>query len=193
MLGRFTQNIVLGHFFHEQLQAAFLRRDILAVDLIDQQRLVLQHVGKRHGDAVAVGTLDGDGVDIHVNLSHLNQQGDRDAGQLVNDNARTEMDSDAYRREYDALSAQYKQATDRIQEIDEELRSREARKKQIALFLRMFEKQEADVEFDPGAFVAMVERVVVQQKMKTKCIGVKFELRNGQEWKIRFKKGDDAG
>ncbi|MBQ2990525.1 MAG: hypothetical protein IJD60_04450, partial [Clostridia bacterium] len=105
----------------------------------------------------------------------------------------TELDQEEYRREYDQLSAQYKQATNRIQEIDEELRSREARKKQIALFLRMFEKQEADVEFDPGAFVAMVERVVVQQKMKIKCIGVKFELRNGQEWKIRFKKGDDAG
>ena len=112
---------------------------------------------------------------------------------LVNGNARLEMDSDAYRREYDALSVEYRQATDRIREIDEELSSREARKKRIELFLRMFEKQEADVEFDPGTFVAMVERVVVQQKMKIKCIGVKFELRNGQEWKIRFKKGDDAG
>ena len=95
------------------------------------------------------------------------------------------MDSDAYRREYDALSAQYKQATDRIQEIDEELCSREARKRQIALFLRMFEKQEADVEFDAGTFVAMVERVVVNRIIGND-IRLKYVLRNGLEMVIEI-------
>jgi len=96
------------------------------------------------------------------------------------------MDPEAYRREYDALSAQYKQATDRIQEIDEELRGREARKKQIALFLRMFECQEADVEFDAGTFVAMVERVVISRVEGDKGLGLRFILRNGQEILIRI-------
>ncbi len=105
---------------------------------------------------------------------------------LVNDNARTETDQEEYRREYDALSAQYIQATDRIQEIDEELRSREARRKQIALFLRMFEKQEADVEFDSGTFVAMVERVVISRVEGDKGLGLRFILRNGQEILIRI-------
>ena len=98
---------------------------------------------------------------------------------LVNDNARTEMDPEAYRREYDELSAQYKQVPDRIQEIDEELRSREARKKQIALFLRMFEKQEADVEFDSGTFVAMVEKVVVNWKDNKSAIVLHYVMKNG--------------
>lgn len=98
----------------------------------------------------------------------------------MNDNARMEVDQEAYRREYDVLSAQYKQATDRIQEIDEEVRSREARKRQIALFLQMFEKQEADVEFDAGAFVAMVEKVIVNQIENGKGISLRFILRNGQ-------------
>ena len=100
---------------------------------------------------------------------------------LVNDNARTELDQEAYRREYDQLSAQYRQVTDRIQEIDEELRSREARKRQIELFLRLFEKQEADVEFDPGTFVAMVERVVVRSEKKNGAVELQFELRCGQK------------
>jgi hypothetical protein len=39
---------------------------------------------------------------------------------LVNDNARPELDQEEYWREYDALSAEYKQAAERIQEIDEE-------------------------------------------------------------------------
>lgn len=103
---------------------------------------------------------------------------------LVNDTARTEVDQEAYRWEYDALSAQYKLATDRIQEIDEEVRSREARKKQIALFLRMFEKQEEDVEFDPGTFVAMVEKVVVSRMGDSRGVGFRFVLRNSQEIRI---------
>ena len=103
---------------------------------------------------------------------------------LVNDNAKTEVDQEEYRREYDALSVEYRQATDRIREIDEEVRSREARKKQIALFLRMFEKQEADVEFDPGMFVAMVEKVVVRAAKENKRKELQFELRSGQTQRI---------
>ena len=105
---------------------------------------------------------------------------------LVNDNARTEIDQEAYRREYDALSAQYRQATDRIQEIDEELRSREVRKKQIALFLRMFEKQEADVEFDSGTFVAMVEKIKVSRS-GVGSIELVFSLWTGQQSKLEIR------
>ena len=105
---------------------------------------------------------------------------------LVNDNARTELDPEEYQREYDALSVEYKQATDRIQEIDKELRSREVRKKQIALFLRMFERQEADVEFDAGTFVAMVERVVVNRTEGGRKSNLRFALRNDQEILIRI-------
>ena len=87
-----------------------------------------------------------------------------------------QMDQEMYQKEYDELSVQYKRATDRIQEIDEELRSREARKKRIALFLRMFEKQEADVEFDAGTFVAMVEKVVVTRIDTMGKKGLRFIL-----------------
>ena len=103
---------------------------------------------------------------------------------LVNDNAHTELDQEEYRREYDAMSAEYKQAAERIQEIDEELRSRETRKKQIALFLRLFEKQEADVEFDAGTFVAMVEKVVLTRIGEAKNIVLRFVLRNGMTYTI---------
>ena len=77
---------------------------------------------------------------------------------LVNDNARMQMDQEAYQEEYDELSARYGEAMNRIGGIDEEARSREMRKKQLELFLRMFKRQEADAEFDAGAFVVMVER-----------------------------------
>jgi hypothetical protein len=50
----------------------------------------------------------------------------------------------------------------------------------------MFEKQEADVDFDPGTFVAMVERVVVRAAKKNKQIELQFELRSGQIQKIEI-------
>lgn len=95
------------------------------------------------------------------------------------------MDQEAYQKEYDELSAQYDETMNRIGEIDEEARSREMRKKQIELFLRMFERQEADVEFDAGAFVAMVDRVIIGEKDGRKLI-LNFELRNGQIQRIEL-------
>ena len=68
--------------------------------------------------------------------------------------------------------------------MDEDLCSREARKKQIELFLRLFEKQEADVEFDSGTFVAMVEKVVLTRMGEAKNIVLRFVLRNGMTYTI---------
>ena len=107
---------------------------------------------------------------------------------LVSDNAQIELDQEAYHREYDALSAQYEETANRIRAIDEELRSREARKKQIELFLRMFERMEADVEFDAGIFVAMVEKVTVNRTENGKGINLRFILRRGQSLLIETKK-----
>lgn len=105
---------------------------------------------------------------------------------LVNDNARAEMDQEAYQKEYDELSGQYGEVMDRIRKIDEEARSREIRKKQIELFLRMFEKREADVGFDAGTFVAMVERVIVKSTMEN-GIELRFLLRSGQVERITLR------
>ena len=48
----------------------------------------------------------------------------------------------------------------------------------------MFEKQEEDVEFDPGTFVAMVEKVVVSRMGDSRGVGFRFVLRNSQEIRI---------
>ena len=48
----------------------------------------------------------------------------------------------------------------------------------------MFEKQEADVEFDSGTFVAMVEKVVLTRMGEAKNIVLRFVLRNGMTYTI---------
>jgi len=50
----------------------------------------------------------------------------------------------------------------------------------------MFERQEADVEFDAGAFVAMVEKVMVSRRKDTKGLELRFMFRNGTEALIRI-------
>ena len=105
---------------------------------------------------------------------------------LVSDNAQMELDPEAYHREYDALSKQYEETANGIRAIDEELRSREARKKQIELFLRMFERMEADVEFDAGTFVAMVEKVIISRTEDGRKIVLGFEMRNGYLQRIEL-------
>ena len=50
----------------------------------------------------------------------------------------------------------------------------------------MFEKQEADVEFDSGTFVAMVEKVIVNRNENGKGINLRFTLRNGREMCIEI-------
>ena len=165
------------HVSQETLECAFeevMRRMIARREyVITACRLAVKEV-------LDAGDLNQERETLEKKLLLLNERIRR----LVNDNARTEMDQEAYRREYDALSAQYRQATDRIQEIDEELRSREARKKQIGLFLLMCEKQEADVEFNAGTFVAMVERVVVRAARENNGLELRFELRSGQVQEI---------
>ena len=166
------QKCTSPHVTQETVECAFeevMRR------MIAQREHVIASCRLAVKEVLDAGDLRIEQEELEEKLLLLNERIRR----LVNDNARTEVDQEAYRREYDALSAQYKQATDRIGEIDEVLRSREARKRQIALFLRMFEKQETDVEFDAGTFVAMVERVTVNRTENGKGIDLRFNLRNG--------------
>ena len=50
----------------------------------------------------------------------------------------------------------------------------------------MFEKQEADVEFDSETFVAMVERIIVRAGEENKYKELLFELRCGYVQPIKL-------
>ena len=162
------------HVSQETLECAFeevMRR------MIAQREHVITACRLAVKEVLDADELNQERANLEEKLLLLNERIRR----LVNDNARKEMDPEEYQQEYDMLSVEYRQATDRIQELDEELRSRETRKKQIALFLRMFEKQEADVEFDAGAFVAMVEKVEVNRINCAGGVELRFKLKSGQK------------
>ncbi len=172
------QKCTSPHVSQETLECAFeeVMRSIIAQreHVITACRLAVKEV-------LVADDLNRERESLEGKLVLLNQRIRR----LVNDNARMQMDQEAYQKEYDELSTRYSDAMNRIGEINEEARNREIRRKQIELFLRMFERQEADVEFDAGMFVAMVERVVVSWTEERKVV-YSFILRSGNECRIRI-------
>ena len=99
------------------------------------------------------------------------------ARRLVEENARVRRDQEEYQREYDVLAAEHEKLSRQIQEIEVQKKDKADRRRRIEVFLRMLEEQEECVGFDPYTFVALVDRVVVQQGGK-----LDFYFRNGMNY-----------
>ena len=96
---------------------------------------------------------------------------------LVEENARVLRDQEEYQREYDALVAEHERLSEKIQEIEAQKREKADRRQRIEVFLRMLEKQEECVGFEPGTFVALVDKVVVGTDGT-----LEFVFRNGMRY-----------
>jgi len=101
---------------------------------------------------------------------------------LVNENARTQMAEDEFSPEYDRLVSQYEKLAAKIAAIQREKEYKEYRAKRISLFMRMLDRQEECLEFDPAVFTAFVEKVVVSGTKKD--VRLRFVLRDGSEYKV---------
>lgn len=101
---------------------------------------------------------------------------------LVNENARTQMSEDEFKSEYGNLAAQYGKLADRIAAIQREKEDKEYRAKRISLFMRMLDRQEECLEFDPAVFTAFVEKVVVGGTKKD--VQLVYVLRDGESYCI---------
>ena len=99
------------------------------------------------------------------------------ARRLVEENARVRRNQDEYQREYDALAAEHEKISRQMQEVEIQRKEKVDRRRQIEVFLRMLEEQEECVRFEPYAFVALVDKVVVGQGGK-----LDFCFRNGMKY-----------
>ena len=101
---------------------------------------------------------------------------------LVNENARTQMTEEEFKREYDKLASRYEKLAERIAAIQREKDDKEYRVKRISLFMRMLTRQEECLGFDPALFTAFVEKVVISGSKKE--VRLVYVLRDGSEYKI---------
>ena len=97
--------------------------------------------------------------------------------QLVEENARVQRDQEEFKKDYEALLTEHTKLSEKIQAIAEQKRDKAERRRRIELFLHMLEEQEECVGFEPGTFVALVDKVIIQRDG-----GIEFCFRNGMKY-----------
>ena len=83
--------------------------------------------------------------------------------QLVDENARVQRDQDEFKNDYEALLAEHARLSEKIRTIAEQKKDKAERRRRIEIFLHMMEEQKECSGFEPGAFVALVDKVIIQR------------------------------
>ena len=98
----------------------------------------------------------------------------------VDDNARTALNQEEYRKKYEALVARFERAKKRTYEIDGIKRDREARRLQTDHFMRELKKQEeAIIDFDEKLWFTLVDRITVYSETD-----IRFTFKDGTEFAV---------
>ena len=93
--------------------------------------------------------------------------------QLVEENARVQRDQEEFKKDYEALSAEHARLREKIRAIAEQKKDKAGRRRHIEIFLHMMEEQKECLGFEPGMFVALVDKVIIQRDG-----GMEFRLKN---------------
>ena len=81
-----------------------------------------------------------------------------------------------WKKDYEALLAEHTKLSEKIQVIAEQKKDKAERRQRIELFLHMMEEQKECTGFEPGTFVALVDKVVIQHDGH-----MEFRFRNGMK------------
>ena len=96
--------------------------------------------------------------------------------QLVEENARVQRDQDEFKNDYEALLAEHAKLSEKIRTIAEQKKDKAERRRRTELFLHMMEEQKECAGFEPGTFVALVDKVILQHDGH-----MEFCFRNGMK------------
>ena len=98
------------------------------------------------------------------------------ARQLVEENARVQRDQDEFKKDYEALLSEHARLNEKIQAIAKQKKDKAERRRRIEIFLHMLEEQKEYLGFEPGMFVALVDKVIIQHDGR-----MAFCFRNGMK------------
>ena len=96
--------------------------------------------------------------------------------QLVDENAWVQRDQDEFKEDYEVLLAEHAKLSEKIRTIAEQKRNKAERRRRIEIFLHMLEEQKECIGFEPGMFVALVDKVIIQRDGH-----MEFCFRNGMK------------
>lgn len=98
----------------------------------------------------------------------------------VDENAHTAVNQDKYQKRYEALVNRFEKAKSKLQEIDETINDREARRLQTELFIRELKKQDCLItEFDEKLWFTLMDYITVYS-----ADDIRFTFKNGTEIKV---------
>ena len=100
----------------------------------------------------------------------------------MEENARVQRDQDEFKKDYEALLSEHARLSEKIQAIAEQKKDKAERRKRIELFLHMLEEQQECAGFEPGTFVALVDKVIIQRDG-----GMEFCFRNGMKYAYQIR------
>ena len=104
---------------------------------------------------------------------------------LVEQNAHSSMSEEKYKAEQAKLDNAYEKLVARKKAIEKEQADRQRGSSEIGLFLQKVEGMEECLEFDPGVFSVLVDRVVVSGRKKD--VGLRFVSKGGRcTWTARL-------
>ena len=85
-----------------------------------------------------------------------------------------QRDQDEFKKDYEALLSEHARLSEKIQAIAEQKKDKAERRRRIEIFLHMMEEQKECLGFEPGMFVALVDKVIIQRDGD-----MEFQLKNG--------------
>ena len=96
--------------------------------------------------------------------------------QMVDENARVQRAQEEFKKDYEELIAEHAKLSEKIQAIAEQKKDKVERRRRIEIFLHMLEEQKECLGFEPGTFVALVDKVIIQHDGR-----LEFCFRNGMK------------
>ena len=94
----------------------------------------------------------------------------------MEENVRVQRDQDEFKKDYEALLTEHTKLSEKIQAIAEQKKDKAERRRRIKIFLHMLEEQRECAGFEPGMFVALVDKVIIQHDGH-----MEFCFRNGMK------------
>ena len=155
------------HVTQEVLEKAFVQ---VIQQMLSQKDAVLTVCREALDEAFDTAELDKAATRLQDQVLGMAER----ARQLVEENARVQRDQDEFKKDYEALLSEHARLSEKIQAIAEQKKDKAERRRRIEIFLHMMEEQKECLGFEPGMFVALVDKVIIQRDGD-----MEFQLKNG--------------
>ena len=153
--GEAGEHCTTPHLTEEEIKATFCRA---LGELVEDRDRLAEDVRLLRAELADTGALESKREALTADLAQINSQ----IAGLIQQNASTPQDQEAYNIKYNELSGRYEKKQKRLDVVTREIEARESKARALDAFEReLLETESVSVEFSAPRFNAMAERVDV--------------------------------